>query len=366
MRDVSAAIIGAVKTEAQRSYAVHRALSRISLTTDRDAMLNEASEIFRTLYPGDHAWIFLLQGDELVVHRYVVGQAGEPAGVDRVGLSAPGIVPLVAREGRTIVVPHADRDPRVRQVVPGETIRSEIAVPLTVGGRVIGVLNLESARPARYGDEDRLLLESAALHLAAALASQETQARLEKTIIDVISALSAMVETKDDYTEGHCQRIAEMSLAVGLRMNLSEERQRRLLQAAILHDVGKVAVPDAILKKPGPLTPEEWAVMKGHCAAGRRLLETVEMLRPVAEIVEQHHERFDGTGYPLGLAGDEILLEARIISVVDAYDAMTSTRPYRRALPKDEAVRRLLQGAGSQFDPEVVQVFLEGVLGWRT
>jgi HD-GYP domain-containing protein (c-di-GMP phosphodiesterase class II) len=132
--------------------------------------------------------------------------------------------------------------------------------------------------------------------------------------------------------------------------------------AGLLHDIGKVAIPDAILRKPGPLTEEELRLMQTHTTVGRRILEGLPPMRTVARVVEQHHERFDGSGYPHALKGKEILLPARIISVVDAFDAMTSTRPYRRALGRDKAVEELRAGAGSQFDPDVVRVFLQYVL----
>jgi len=170
--------------------------------------------------------------------------------------------------------------------------------------------------------------------------------------------LARAVEEKDGYTGEHANRIAQTSRELGQAFGLTETRLEQLTLAAKLHDVGKIGVPDAILNKPGNLNSEEWEAMKGHVEIGRDLLTRIQRLQPVAHIVEQHHEHWDGNGYPHGLSGEEILLEARILSVADAYDAMTTDRPYRHAL-SPEAVRTELQrNAGSQFDPQVVEAFL--------
>ena len=162
----------------------------------------------------------------------------------------------------------------------------------------------------------------------------------------------------DEYTHGHSRRLEGLAVAVGERLGLPPDRLADLTHAALFHDVGKARVPKEILQKPDKLTPEEWEIMKMHTIWGREMLERRPSLARAALIVEQTHERFDGTGYPHGLSGEEIMLEARIIAVVDAYDAMTTDRPYRRALPRDQAIAELRAGAGTQFDPQVVDAFL--------
>jgi len=171
-------------------------------------------------------------------------------------------------------------------------------------------------------------------------------------------ALALSVEEKDEATKGHCSRIEQLALQTGERLGLNGEQLIALSYAAYLHDVGKVRVPDEILTKPGPLTEEEWKEMRKHPIHGAEMLREKEFLRDAAEIVRTHHERYDGTGYPRGLKGEEIPIEARIISVVDAYDAMTSDRPYRPAMSREEAIEELKKNAGTQFDPRVVKVFL--------
>jgi HD-GYP domain-containing protein (c-di-GMP phosphodiesterase class II) len=170
--------------------------------------------------------------------------------------------------------------------------------------------------------------------------------------------LADETEAKDGLTAEHCRRIQRLARLVGERLGLPPARLHVLLYAAYLHDVGKVLVPDEILKKAGPLTEPEWEVMRRHPSEGRRLVEQTFM-REAAAIIEEHHERYDGHGYPKGKRGDEISLEAHIIAVVDAYDAMCSPRPYRPALTRAEAMAELRRGRGSQWHPAVVDAFLD-------
>ncbi len=172
--------------------------------------------------------------------------------------------------------------------------------------------------------------------------------------------LATQVEA-DEYVDGHSRRLEKMAVAVGEEMELTGEQIFNLSYAAYFHDIGKANVPKAILQKPGKLTDEEWQIMKRHSEWGREFLERKPFLQPVAAVVEQIHERIDGQGYPHGLQGEEISLEARVIAVVDAYDAMTTDRPYRRAMPRSEALRELRNATGTQFDGDVVQAFLRVV-----
>jgi HD-GYP domain-containing protein (c-di-GMP phosphodiesterase class II) len=176
-----------------------------------------------------------------------------------------------------------------------------------------------------------------------------------------VTALAAAMEAKDQYTASHADSLAAMAVAVGSRMGLTEAELRMLQYAAVLHDIGKIGIPGHILNKPGRLSADEFAVMAEHTLIGERIISPIEYLRPVARIVRAAHERWDGHGYPDQLAGAEIPLASRILLVCDAYHAMSSDRPYRRALPLAEAVEELRSNAGAQFDPAVVAVFI-GVL----
>ena len=175
----------------------------------------------------------------------------------------------------------------------------------------------------------------------------------------VIFALARTVEAKDAYTEGHLQRLALYSVAIGERMGFGPDDLSALRFGALLHDVGKVGVDELIIHKGGPLTPAEYRVMQQHTLIGERIVQPLRMAAAVGPIVRHHHERWDGRGYPDGLARDTIPLGARIVAVADAFDAMTTTRPYNRVLSMAEAAERLRNGAGIFWDPAVVATFLD-------
>ena len=182
-------------------------------------------------------------------------------------------------------------------------------------------------------------------------------ARRQQAVTDgVIAALARNVEVRDPYTAGHERRVSELTVAIALTMGLDEEVVRGAQVAARLHDVGKIVIPAEILSKPGLLSEAEMLLIREHARAGFDVLEPIEFPWPVAAIALQHHERLDGSGYPAGLKGDEILLEARILAVADVIEAMISHRPYRAALSLDEAIAELEDGAGSRYDPEVCRV----------
>ena len=171
-------------------------------------------------------------------------------------------------------------------------------------------------------------------------------------------SLSEAIESRDPYTRGHSARVARMAHAVGLRLGCDQARLTLLGLGGALHDVGKLAVSEAVLNKRGQLTPEEWAEVRTHPEAGARLVALDRALRPALPGVLYHHERWDGCGYPSGRAGTEIPIEARILAVADSFDAMTSDRPYRAALPADRAIEEVDCCAGTQFDPDVAIAFL--------
>ena len=174
----------------------------------------------------------------------------------------------------------------------------------------------------------------------------------------VICAFNQLLDLKDLNTGVHSTRLAEWGMRVGLELGLEERDLQNLEVAALLHDIGKVGIPDSILKKPGKLDAEEYALMKKHPEYGWAVLRMLPGFERAALDILHHHESVDGRGYPAGLKGNEIPVVSRIVCVIDAFDAMVSSRPYRKGLPHEEAVRRLIQCSGTQFDPVVVQSFL--------
>jgi HD-GYP domain-containing protein (c-di-GMP phosphodiesterase class II) len=182
--------------------------------------------------------------------------------------------------------------------------------------------------------------------------------RIELTYDETLEALGAALDLRDNETAGHAWRVTRFSLEIARALGCSGEQLKHLARGAYLHDVGKIGVPDAILLKPDELSAEETAAMRAHARVGYDLVSRIAFLAPAAEIVLTHQERFDGTGYPQGLMGSEIPLGARIFAVADTLDAMTSDRPYRRALPFSAAQAEIIRESGRQFDPDVVQAFL--------
>ena len=190
-------------------------------------------------------------------------------------------------------------------------------------------------------------------------ALMDSYRRLEESSLEAVESLNATVEAKDPYTAGHSQRVQELALALGEHLQLGPQSLDALRFGALFHDIGKLAVPDSVLTKPDRLTPDEYELIKRHSADGAHIVGKLGRLRPAVPLVHHHHERWDGDGYPDRLAGDEIPVEAAIVGLCDAWDAMTTDRPYHRALSFDEAFAEVRRGRGSQFHPGVVDAFVE-------
>jgi putative nucleotidyltransferase with HDIG domain len=214
---------------------------------------------------------------------------------------------------------------------------------------------LESLVRVRTG-----MLNSAMSDLKRALEDRERAiTELERSYDITLEALGNALDLKDAETEGHSKRVTAFTMAISRAMDLPDDRRKIIGRGAFLHDIGKMAIPDAILRKPGRLTPEERAVMREHCLLGYQMLRKIPFLHEAAEIVYSHQEHFDGSGYPRGLRGDQIHLGARIFSIADAFDAITSDRPYRAAQSMSAARREIEKHQGTQFDPKIVEVFLD-------
>jgi putative nucleotidyltransferase with HDIG domain len=218
-----------------------------------------------------------------------------------------------------------------------------------------GILPAFHTTPATI-EEIRELTES---FNRAASAVQESRQNLQQAYLEFVGSLASSLDARDDYTAGHSRRVSNYSCAIAQTMGISGSDLEVMRVGALLHDIGKIGVMDSILRKPARLTSEEMAMLQQHPSIGRRILEGVRGFQPYLSIVELHHENWNGTGYPLHLSDLKIPLFARIVHVADAYDAMTSARPYRSALSHEEAVRELKKHSGAQFDPEIVRLFLK-------
>jgi diguanylate cyclase (GGDEF)-like protein len=357
-----------------RSAAELRVLQNLS------ARLNHLSDVaaigdtitaeLRSLIDYHNCRVYLLQTDgQILVPIAFRGALSEYQGetfdalLTRVG---EGLTGLVAERGESYYTPNANEDPHA-VLIPGtpELDESILGVPMKFGDRVVGVVVLSKLGIDQFDQEDTRLLEALAAAAAVAFenarllqAEHQAVVELERAYVSTVEALASALEAKDDYTEDHCRALAEMALAVGTEMGLSGERLRHLELGALFHDIGKIGVPSDLIRKPAALTAAERRTMNLHPEIGERILAPVPFLQPVRPIVRSSHERWDGNGYPDGLAGEAIPLESRIVFVCDAFHAMTTDRPYRSALTTAEAVRRLKLSAGTQFDREVVEVFL--------
>jgi HD-GYP domain-containing protein (c-di-GMP phosphodiesterase class II) len=209
----------------------------------------------------------------------------------------------------------------------------------------------------RYAEELRQLHDAERVQRARA---ERTLARLEESYRTTVRALAAALELRDDITGNHAERVTQLAILLTERVAPELAADPELEYGFLLHDLGKIGIPDAILLKPGPLEPDEFETMRAHPALGERIVARIPYLSGVArQVVVAHHERWDGAGYPSGLAGEAIPLPARIFALADSFDAMTNDRPYRSALPRERAIEEIRNGAGRQFDPSLTAVFVE-------
>ncbi len=247
-----------------------------------------------------------------------------------------------------------------------EGFRSYYAVPLISKGTVQGVLEVFFRRPFSADPEWLEFLQTLAGQAAIAIDSAALFEELQCSNTELALAYDATIEgwsraldLRDQETEGHTQRVTELTVALARAAGHSEEELVHIRRGALLHDIGKMGIPDEILLKPGKLTDEEWVIMKKHPVYAYELLTSISFLRPALDIPYYHHEKWDGTGYPHGLKGEQIPLSARLFAVVDVWDALSSDRPYRKAWPQERVIDHLLQGTGSHFDPAAVDAFMK-------
>jgi len=276
----------------------------------------------------------------------------------RIDRSAP-FVAMLSEDARPQKIARNANPRWVRSLPDLRLAVFEYVMPITVKNELKGII-LTGPKLAgdEYGEYDLDILNFIANSVGIGMENSHLLSQLQVTYIQTLRSLISIVEAKDPYTKGHTERVASYALALANRLGLPDEDLRRIIFSSLLHDIGKMGVLDNIINKPGPLTPEEWELMKAHPVVGAQIVENMEFLPGVVEIVRHHHESYDGKGYPDGIAGTNIPYGARIVTVADSFDAMTTDRPYRKALTHDEAVKRLIEGAGRQFDADMVKVFV--------
>lgn len=235
-------------------------------------------------------------------------------------------------------------------------IKQLLIIPIIVEDKVIGVINLENTS---LGPDTIDLLRSFSEGAAVAVNNARLYQKIQDSYFEITKALAQAIEAKDPYTHGHSERVMEYAAQIAQKLDLPEEEKELLKYAAMLHDIGKIGVRGIVLNNPNGLTNEEYDEIKKHPAVGEGIIQPIELLQPIRQFIKHHHEWYNGKGYPDGLSGENIPLGARILAVTDAYDAMKSDRPYRKALTEETAIQELKRGSSTQFDPKIVEIFLE-------
>lgn len=353
----------------QELQAVHTIGISLNRAQDLDRMLEQILTEAVKLIGADAAAIFLYAAGDSAGQNGSIAGTLEIAG--HVGLSgdylaAPqlalnGSAARALAEGRRVIMDETYHVPDMLSAPAArDGIRAAVCLPLIVAGQVVGGLDICFKSEHTYSDEELEILSTLAEQAAVAIHNAQLLQRIHESYIATISALAATVEAKDPYTRGHSETVQRLAEETGRHMGLDQQTLERLSLAALFHDIGKIGIPESILMKDGPLTDEEWEIMRQHPVLGENILRQVPSLADVVQIVRHHHERYDGKGYP-----DKIFIAeeplAAIVGVADAYQAMTSDRPYRASRSHAEAVAELRRSAGSHFVPEIVDRFIEAV-----
>ncbi len=360
-------------TDAQRRLRTIQALRNIdrAITGSLDPFVTMQvllDEVTNQL--GVDAAAILLLNPHFQILNFAAGRGFRTKAIERSHLRlGEGWAGLAALDRRVVTVPDLRNPPAPflrQELVQQEGFVSYSAAPMVARGQILGVLETYHRTPIKTDREWVELLEALAGQAAIAIDNARLFAELERSNTELrlayeatIEGWSQALELRDRETQGHTLRVTELTLLLAQRLGLKDQDLVHIRRGALLHDIGKLGIPDAVLLKPGRLTDEEWEIMKRHPQIAYDLLKDIEYLRPALAIPLCHHERWDGTGYPRGLKGEEIPLAARIFAVVDVYDALTSDRPYRKAWSREAALAYIREQAGKHFDPKVVQAFLE-------
>jgi putative nucleotidyltransferase with HDIG domain len=349
-------------------YAELRALDalgrRLAASLDVETLVEETLAAAMHLVCPDSAAVWVRHPEPLARRAHVALREGVPADVGEKWLEVlrehtPGPTEIALR--RVQMGPPGIRFHLQASRRGSQALRSVLIYPLEREGELLGLLGVGGRDPEAFTEGHQRVLSTLASSVAVALSNAQTYRELRELNIQTIAALVNTVEARDPYTRGHSERVARYAAAIAQRMGLPAALVEACQVGGLLHDIGKIGIRDAILYKPGQLTDDEHESMEEHPAIGARIVSGVERLAHVVPIIYAHQERYDGSGYPQGLKGEAIPLEARIVAVADAFEAMTAERPYKPAIPVEEALRALQAGAGTRWDPLVVDALVQVV-----
>lgn len=316
---------------------------------DNDEIFDTIVELALRIVDGESGLLLLFDEEYKNFYPKVVrGNAGDFAGAD--SMSALANLFREVAESRDAAMLHSDTDPLIAPSV--------ICAPLLIRGHVLGVLSIRKKASGGIFNQNDLhhilsLAKRASLNLENKILYESIYANLMNTFKSLVTS----IQVRDHYTEEHSARVSEMAVKICGRLNLTSSEAESMRIASLLHDIGKISIPDDVLLKPGSLTVEEFQVIKQHSVIGDHILSHVVLLDKERRIIRHHHERWDGKGYPDGISGKEIPLLSRVLTVADSFDAMISDRPYRKGLSPARAIEELEKGKNSQFDGEIVDIF---------
>jgi len=330
----------------------------LGAATENSKVLDLILEQLKRVVPFDSASIQIVKGSMLSI-RAVAGTLDESAIGFEMPIKEDKFAHPLLYEQRTVLYEDISEHPDWLRAPGGDGVKSWIGAPLIVRGECIGVLTVDGYTAKQFTPADAQLVSSFAIHAGIALENARLFEEAQDAYMQTVSALASAIDVRDSYTSGHSQRLAELAVETGKQLGCSPEQLVDIRWGALLHDIGKIGVPDSILRKPGTLEPNELEIMRQHPEIGARIVEPVRNLAGVAPIIRAHQEWYDGAGYPDGLKGEGIPKIARIISVADAYIAMTDERVYRKALSHDQAMEEIKRCSGTQFDPEAAAALLK-------
>jgi diguanylate cyclase (GGDEF)-like protein len=354
----NARLYDSAKREAESATSLLEFSRELASSSSLDHILQRVVELTSALLGSPRTSLWIEDDEGWVVPRALFGHKRDEREIVSARRYEARKTTKLLRGGEPFVLTSA----KIAELVDDalDPAASYAIAPLDVEGKAALIV---AALPeeGHYGDRELRLLGGLAHQAKLAIANASSYEGLERTFVTTVEALANALEANDEYTSTHARWISDLSLRVGRELGLDDDALKQLELGALLHDIGKIGVPSTILLKPGRLSAAERAMIEMHPVLGERIIAPIDRLQEVRVVVRHCHERWDGRGYPDGLVGEKIPLESRIIFVCDAYHAMTTDRPYRRRLSHPEAVRRLREGAGSQFDPRVVEICL-GVL----
>jgi len=291
----------------------------------------------------------------------LVGHRDANMSQSRVPMKPSSVSSWVIQNCKPLLIADIGQTPEFDRVSPlGFERKTLICAPLMVKDEIIGTITVvNKLNNAVYNHEELELLSTIAAQASIAIKNAMLYDEQQKTYLNTIQALVSAIEASDSYTLGHSERVTRFSLALARKLELPQNRLKVIERAAILHDIGKIGIDLSLLHKEARLTPDDVAELQQHPGIGMKILEPIEFLYDVRLCIGQHHERYDGLGYPNHLAAEDLLLESRILAIADSFDAMTSDRPYRKALRTEVAIQELAENAGTQFDPALVPIFIK-------